>query len=98
MKSILVVVIIVFSAFVYPYQSLANNNDTTYTKSAPTTNADNSGLKLPAGFSAIKAAEGLGEARHIAVTKNGDIYVKLSRLKNGKGIYFLHDNNGDGKA
>ncbi len=98
MKSILVLITIAFSVLVFPHQSLAINNDTTYKKPALNSNADNSGLKLPEGFSAIKAADGLGEARHIAVTKSGDIYVKLSRLKNGKGIYFLHDNNGDGKA
>ncbi|MDH7459984.1 PQQ-dependent sugar dehydrogenase [Chitinophagaceae bacterium 26-R-25] len=59
---------------------------------------DNAGLKLPAGFGALKVADGLGDARHIAVTQQGDIYVKLASLKNGKGIYFLHDSNGDGKA
>lgn len=59
---------------------------------------DNAGLKLPAGFSATVFADGLGEARHIAVTPEGDVYVKLSSLKNGKGIFYLHDANGDGKA
>lgn len=58
----------------------------------------NAGLKLPAGFSATAFATGLGEARHIAVTAKGDVYVKLSSLKNGKGIFFLHDANGDGKS
>ena len=43
-------------------------------------------------------ADGLGEARHLAVTSAGDVYVKLSSLKDGKGIYYLHDANGDGKA
>ncbi|HSQ44822.1 MAG TPA: PQQ-dependent sugar dehydrogenase [Ginsengibacter sp.] len=61
-------------------------------------NKDNSGLKLPPGFSATKFAEGLGEARHLAVTSEGDVYIKLSALKSGKGIYYLHDGNGDGKA
>lgn len=60
--------------------------------------ANTAGLKLAAGFSAVKFAEGLGEARHMAVTSKGDVYVKLSGLKNGKGIYYLHDANGDGKA
>jgi glucose/arabinose dehydrogenase len=59
---------------------------------------DNAGLKLSAGFGALKVAEQLGAARHIAVDGNGDIYVKLGRLKDGKGIYYLHDNNNDGKA
>ena len=63
-----------------------------------TADADNAGLKLPDGFGALKVAEGLGTARHITVTPKGDIYVKLADLKNGKSIYFLHDDNGDGKA
>jgi glucose/arabinose dehydrogenase len=60
--------------------------------------ANSAGLKLPAGFVATQYAQGLGEARHIAVTPQGDVYVKLSALKDGKGIYYLHDANGDGKA
>ncbi|GAB3882385.1 PQQ-dependent sugar dehydrogenase [Spirosoma agri] len=53
-------------------------------------------LKLPAGFSATIAAEELGSARHLVVSKNGDIYVKLGKLKDGKGIYRLRDTNKDG--
>ena len=59
--------------------------------------ASNAGLKLPTGFTAIKAADGLGEARHIAVAADGDIFVKLSKLKDGKGIYLLQDANKDGR-
>src|SRR5579859_2123761 len=55
-------------------------------------------LKLPTGFTAITEAEGLGRARHLAVTPNGVVFVKLERLKDGKGIYRLEDSNGDGKA
>jgi len=54
------------------------------------------GLQLPAGFSATVVAEGLNGARHIAVTKQGGLYVKLARLKDGKGIVYLKDTNGDG--
>ena len=43
-------------------------------------------------------AEGLGHARHLTVNANGDVYVKLANLKDGKGIYRLRDTNGDGKA
>lgn len=60
-------------------------------------NANNTGLKLPSGFSATKIADGLGAARHLAITPMGDIFVKLENLKNGKGIYWLHDSNNDGK-
>jgi glucose/arabinose dehydrogenase len=57
---------------------------------------ESAGLKLPAGFTAIKAADNLGRVRHIAVTKQGDIYAKLERLKEGKGILHLQDTNNDG--
>src|SRR5436190_3515997 len=60
--------------------------------------ASKAGLKLPQGFTALKAADGLGAARHIAIATNGDIFVKLENLKNGKGIYWLRDANKDGRA
>jgi len=53
-------------------------------------------IKLPAGFSATVLASDLGPTRHIAVGKSGDIYVKLSKLKDGKGMYILRDANHDG--
>ena len=53
-------------------------------------------LKLPAGFAGSIIAQDLGPTRHVAVTKNGDIYVKLNKLKDGKGIYRLRDTNKDG--
>ncbi|MFL9842886.1 PQQ-dependent sugar dehydrogenase [Flavobacterium rhizosphaerae] len=59
---------------------------------------DNVGLKLPLGFSATAVAENVGQARHIAVTDYGDIYVKLDRPENGNGVLMLSDTNGDGKA
>jgi len=65
-----------------------------HAKAAPTPTS----LKLPAGFSSLIVADGLGQARHLIVTKEGDIYVKLGKLKDGKGIYRLRDTNGDGKA
>src|SRR5689334_1181438 len=54
-------------------------------------------IQLPAGFSSTVVAKNLGRARHIAVNSNGDIYVKLERLKAGKGIIWLRDKNGDGR-
>lgn len=59
--------------------------------------ADNAGLKLPAGFGALKVAETGAHARHLTVTPQGDIYVKLARPKEGKAILVLHENT-DGKA
>ena len=55
-------------------------------------------LKLPAGFSAQIFADDIGRARHLVVTPKGHVYVKLSRLEDGKGIVLLQDLNGDGKA
>ncbi|HVU95865.1 MAG TPA: PQQ-dependent sugar dehydrogenase [Puia sp.] len=54
-------------------------------------------LKLPAGFKAETVIENFGRTRHLAVTPNGVIFVKLEKLKDGKGIYRLEDTNGDGK-
>ncbi|MEP7279178.1 MAG: PQQ-dependent sugar dehydrogenase [Bacteroidota bacterium] len=55
-------------------------------------------ITLPKGFVSVKTVTDLGRARHLAVAANGDVFVKLDKLKNGKGIYRLHDANGDGKA
>ncbi len=63
-------------------------------KSADTKNnsdADNAGLTLPSGFTAVAVADNLGSARHLAVTKEGDIFVHLERPKNGKAILVLHE-------
>ncbi len=58
---------------------------------------DNAGLKLPAGFGALKVAETGGKARHLAVTPQGLIYVKLNRPKDGAGILMLRP-SADGRA
>ncbi|MFL5788015.1 MAG: PQQ-dependent sugar dehydrogenase [Flavisolibacter sp.] len=55
-------------------------------------------LKLPSGFKALVFADNLGHARHMAVTSTGDVYVKLERLKNGKGIYRIHQSAAIGKV
>jgi len=55
-------------------------------------------IRLPEGFSSTTVVKDLGRARHIALSRNGDVFVKLERLKEGKGIYRLHDSNGDGIA
>ena len=54
----------------------------------------NAGLTLPAGFNASVIADNLGGTRHIAVSSKGDIYIKLDRPKNGKGILVLHEHAG----
>lgn len=58
----------------------------------------NAGLKLPDHFSAVAFADSLGRARHIVASKKGLLYIKLSRLVNGKGILRLKDTNGDGRV
>ena len=58
-----------------------------------------SSLKLADGFRATVFAENLGKARHIAVDPaTGTVFVKLDKLKNGKGIVELRDSNNDGQA
>ncbi len=51
-------------------------------------------LILPAGFKGSTVVESLGANRHIVVNTNGDIYVKLNKLKDGKGIFVLRSKNG----
>ena len=59
---------------------------------------ENSGIKLVSGFQASVFAENLGKARHIVVDKAGTVFVKLDKLKDGKGIVELNDTNNDGQA
>lgn len=48
-------------------------------------------LILPEGFNADVVADGLGSARHIAVSPQGNIFVKLERPKDGKSVLVLHE-------
>lgn len=52
-------------------------------------------LQLPEGFVIQKFAEGLGEARMMAVSDEGHVYVSLR--KEGE-VVLLQDNDGDGTA
>src|SRR5689334_7970985 len=72
--------------FLMSYRETSNNKST----ASPS-------LILPQGFSATIVADSLGAVRHIAVTKTGDLFVKLGALKNGNGIVFLSDTDNDGK-
>lgn len=78
----------------------AFGNDTTRVKTPPTgtVKRDEAPITLPKGFKSVVVTTGLGKARHLVVAANGDIFVKLEKLKDGKGIMKLHDANGDGKA
>ncbi len=73
------------------------NNQNAETNTSNSTDTTAKELTLPTGFSATIIADSLGSIRHLAVNKNGDIYVKRGKLKDGKGIYFLSDTNHDGK-
>ena len=59
---------------------------------------DNGGLLLPDGFRSLVVHEGVGQSRHIAVSQNGDIYVKLRKDFGREGNVAMRDKNGDGKA
>lgn len=72
---------------VAPQQSCAQTQKASTTGST----ASKAGLKLPAGFSATVVAPNVGSARHLAVTKQGDIYVKLQSTNNDKqGIVMIN--------
>jgi glucose/arabinose dehydrogenase len=60
--------------------------------------ADDFKLQLPSGFRSVMVADSLARNRHFVVLDNGDIYMRVSRLVNGKGILVLRDTNGDGKV
>ena len=61
--------------------------------------SDNGGILLPDKFGAIVVADSLGRGRHLAVHKNGDIYVHLRKLTDdGFGILAIQDTSGDGRA
>ena len=63
----------------------------------PPGSPDNGGLALPGGFEAVVVHDGVGRARHLAVTDDGIVYVKL-RGANPKGLVALRDTSGDGRA
>jgi glucose/arabinose dehydrogenase/mono/diheme cytochrome c family protein len=67
----------------------------------PPSDPGNGGLYLPGGFEAVVVVDSLrGQARHIAVNSNGDIYVKARnhRRNDGFGNIALRDTDNDGKA
>lgn len=64
----------------------------------PAGDIDNGGLFLPDKFEALVVVDSIGNARHLAVNKNGDIYVKLTNAKQDSGNVAIRDINRDGKA
>ena len=55
-------------------------------------------LDLLPGFEATVFATGLGQARHLVVRENGDVYVTVRNARDGKGVIGLRDGDGDGVA
>ena len=53
----------------------------------------NAGLTVPNGFGAKIIADNLGKARHLIVTPQNDIYVRLARKVDGHGTLLLHEEN-----
>jgi glucose/arabinose dehydrogenase len=76
--------------FLFSFLHVSCQEKTSLVKDSP--------LVLPKGFTATLVAESLGHGRHVVINSNGDIYVSLSRVKNGGGIVALRDTNKDGKA
>ncbi|WP_196887945.1 PQQ-dependent sugar dehydrogenase [Aureivirga sp. CE67] len=62
------------------------------------TPVNNTNLEIPEGFAATVFADDIGKGRHIVVNDNGDVYMSLRQLHEGKGIVALRDSTGDGKA
>ncbi len=71
------------------------SNETKQTEESPKANVSN--LTLPQGFTATILADSLGPARHIAVTPQGGIYIKLSEPRDHKGVVML-SSTGEQKA
>ena len=71
-------------------------------RSAPSPQCDpgNGDITLPDGFCAGVFADHVGEARHLVVLSNGDVFVSIDggRTGNGGGILALRDTNHDGRA
>jgi glucose/arabinose dehydrogenase/mono/diheme cytochrome c family protein len=66
-------------------------------KKLPPGDPDQGGLIVPEGFEVLVVSDSVGAARHMAISEQGDIYVKLRGAK-PKGIVALRDVNNDGKA
>lgn len=64
----------------------------------PACDPDNGGLVLPTGVCAAVFADSLGRARHLAVSPDGDVYVRMRSDSLGGGIVALRDADGDGRA
>jgi glucose/arabinose dehydrogenase len=94
MKKNIIFPVLLTTAFLISIFSFTEISCTNENNSDSTVGAENAGLILPSGFSASIVANNLGTVRHIAVTKEGNVYAKLGRAKAGNGILYLKNNNG----
>ena len=85
MRSVIVRTV-TFVLIIFPLLLLQCNTTQSKQENNITPDADNGGISLPEGFSALVVADNLGRGRHIDVNDNGDIYMALRSLNNGKGI------------
>jgi glucose/arabinose dehydrogenase/mono/diheme cytochrome c family protein len=91
----------VFQTSIYSFLILMSFSWYSTWDGLPPGDADNGGLFLPGGFQAVVVIDSLkGQARHIAVNKNGDIYVKARnhQRNGGYGNIALRDTDNNGKA
>ncbi len=66
---------------------------------SPRVEEPNGGLILPDSFAAVVVVDSLpGKARHLAVSENGDVYVKANQMIKGGMNYVLRDEDKDGRA
>ena len=77
--------------------SLLNFNCHFLSNTIPLPDKDNGGLFLPNGFGALVVTDSSGPARHIAVSDEGDIYVKLRITEGDSGNVAIKVNK-EGKA
>lgn len=79
--------------------SCSSDNNLSQVDTSKFSFAENNGsITLPDGFHAVVVADSLGNARHIAVDNDGDIYIALRRAEDDRGVVALRDTDGDGKA
>lgn len=64
----------------------------------PRPTPDNGGIQLPDDFGALVVADSSGRGRHLAIRDNGDIYLRLRRVReeDSTGIIAFRDTTGDG--
>ena len=55
---------------------------------------ETTGLVLPEKFKAVLLVQNIGKARHIVITPQGGIYVRLAKPVDKKGTLFLQESNG----